>query len=81
MSCIHSHPGKQQYYSYIRCRSFENTLNKRVFQWHASLGDISLHLRNNYVRQGLEYMNENIKLVKQYLHIEDRKKKLLQRRQ
>ena len=52
--------------------SFANILNK-VFQWHASLGDISLQLRNHYVRQGLEYMNENIELSKECLHIEDRK--------
>ena len=24
-------------------------INKIVFQWHASFGDISLHLRNHYV--------------------------------
>ena len=60
-------------YSYIRCMSFANTLNKIVFQWHASLGDFSLHLRNHYVRQGLEYMNENIELSKECLHTEDRK--------
>ena len=60
-------------YSYIKYMSFANTLNKIVFQWHASLGDISLHLRNHYVRQGLEYMNEKIELSKECLHTEDRK--------
>ena len=55
------------------CKHF---INKILFQWHASLGDISLHVRNHYVRQGLEYMNENTELGKKCLHIEDRKRQI-----
>ena len=50
------------------CKHF---INKIVFQWHASLCDISLHVRNHYVRQGLD---ENTELGKKCLHIEDRKR-------
>ena len=55
------------------CKHF---IHKIVFQWHASLGDISLHVRNHYVRQGLECMNENTELGKKCLHIEDRKRQI-----